>query len=449
VIERQLDLADQVVAMCDDDAAAEVTVRTGQHALTRFANSFIHQNVAESVATVSLRLSYDGASASASMSYDPTGPASALGDGLRSLVDRTAQAARLRPKDPEWPGLAAPAPTTFTGAWDRLTAEAAPEDRAALVRDFVGAAGDRETAGYCETVGRVVAFANSAGQRAAGESTSATLDGVARTAGADASARRSSSSLADLDGVVLGRRAATRATAALSAGDIEPGQYEVVLESSCVSDVLFFLTWQGFNGRAVNEGRSFVRLGEQQFDRHLQLWDDAEDPRTVALPFDDEGTPKRRLDLIKHGVSTSLVHDLRTAKVAGAVSTGHGIEGAEAEGALPSNLFLGTGSQDTDALVSQMERGLLVTDFWYTRVLDPRTIVVTGLTRNGVFLVENGEVVRPVANLRFTQSYVDALGPERVLGIGSVPELQRQYMAMYSVPALRLASWNFTGGAKG
>jgi predicted Zn-dependent protease len=169
----------------------------------------------------------------------------------------------------------------------------------------------------------------------------------------------------------------------------------------------------------------------------------------VALPFDDEGTPKRRLDLIRHGVSTALVHDLRTAKVAGAVSTGHGIEGAESEGALPSNLFLGTGGHDTDALVSQMERGLLVTDFWYTRVLDPRTLVVTGLTRNGVFLIENGEVVRPVGNLRFTQSYVDALGPDRVLGIGSVAELQRQYMAMHSVPALRLASWNFTGGAKG
>ena len=96
-----------------------------------------------------------------------------------------------------------------------------------------------------------------------------------------------------------------------------------------------------------------------------------------------------------------------------------------------------------------MERGLLVTDLWYTRVLDPRTMVVTGLTRNGVFLVEDGEVVRPVGNLRFTQSYIEALGPDRVLGVGSVPEMQRQYMAALLVPALRLASWNFTGGAKG
>jgi predicted Zn-dependent protease len=447
--ERELGLADRVVAMCDISATAEVTVRTGQHSLTRFANSFIHQNVAESLASVSLRLSYDGRSASASMSYSPSAAPSVLDDALRGLVARTAEAAKLRPVDPTWPGPAAPSPTTFTGSYDRLTAEATPGDRAALVRDFVGEAGDLETAGFCETIGNVVAFANSAGQRVAGETTLATLDGVARTLGADASARHSSSSIADLDGVVLGRRAATRATAALGAGDIEPGQYEVVLEPSCVADLVFFLTWQGFNGRAVNEGRSFVKVGEQQFDRHLQLWDDAEDPRTVALPFDDEGTPKRRLDLIRHGVSTALAHDLRTAMVAGTTSTGHGIEGGESDGALPCNLFLGTGTHDTDALVGAMERGLLVTDFWYTRMLDPRTLVVTGLTRNGVYLVENGEIVRPVGNLRFTQSYADALGPDQVLGIGSMPELQRQYMAMYYVPALRLASWNFTGGAKG
>ena len=447
--EQQLDLAERVVAMCDASAAAEVTVRTGEHALTRFANSFIHQNVAETIATVSLRLSYDGRNANASTTYSTDATGAELDETLRALVSRTAQAARLRPVDPEWPGLAAPSATTFTGSYDQRTAEASPGDRAGLVRDFVAAAGELETAGFCETVGTVVAFANSAGQQVAGQTTRATLDGVARTHGADASARRSASSLADLDGVVLGRRAAARASAALGAGDIEPGHYEVVLEPSCVADVMFFLAWQGFNARAVHEGRSFVQLGEAQFDERLQLWDDAADPRTVSLPFDDEGTPKRRVDLVRDGVSVGLAHDLRTAKVAGVASTGNGIEGGESEGALACNLLLGTGAHDTDELVSQMERGLLVTDFWYTRILDPKTLVVTGLTRNGVFLVENGKVVRPVANLRFTQSYIDALGPEQLLGIGSVPELQRQYMAMYSVPALRLASWNFTGGAKG
>jgi predicted Zn-dependent protease len=444
-MEQELELADRVVAMCD--GAAEVTVRTGHHALTRFANSFIHQNVSESIASVSLRLSYDGRTANASMTFDPSG--ALLEDSLRALVGRTAEAARLRPVDPEWPGLAQPAATTFTGSYDARTADASPGDRAALVRDFVDAAGDLETAGFCETVGHVVAFANSAGQRVAGQTSMATLDGVARASGADASARRTASSLADLDGLVLGRRAATRVRSAVGAGDIEPGHYEVVLEPSCVGDMMFFLAWQGFNARAVHEGRSFVVLGEQQFDPRLQLWDDAADRRTVALPFDEEGTPKRRLDLVRDGVPVGLTEDLRTAKAGGGASTGHAIEGGESEGALACNLLLGTGPHDTDEMVSYVERGLLVTDFWYTRILDPRTLVVTGLTRNGVFLIEDGEIVRPVANLRFTQSYVDALGPDKVLGIGSVAEMHKQYMAVHSVPALRLASWNFTGGAKG
>ena len=445
----EIDLDHRVVALCDPSAAAEVTVRTGSRDLTRFANSFIHQNVSELVAGVTLKLSYDGRSANASTTYDPSASPAQLEDTLRALVSRTAQAARLRPVDPEWPGLAAPAPTAFTGSFDIGTAQATPADRAGLVRDFVGAAGGLETAGFCETVATTVAFANTAGQRVGGRTTHATLDGVARTSGADGSARRSAGCLGDLDGAVLGRRAAARATAAVGAGEIDPGHYQVVLEPSCVADILFFLAWQGFNARAVGEGRSFVTVGEQQFDRHIQLWDDAADPRTVALPFDDEGTPKARLDLVRDGVSVGLTHDLRTAKAAGAVSTGHGIEGGETEGAMAGNLILGTGTHDTDELVSQMERGLLVTDFWYTRILDPRTLVVTGLTRNGVFLVEEGAVVRPVANLRFTQSYADAIGPDHVLGVGSVAELERGYSAMYSVPALHLASWNFTGGAKG
>lgn len=446
--DQQLELAARVVSLCDDAAAAEVTVRTGQHALTRFANSFIHQNVGEDTATVSLKLSYDGRTASATTTYDPAASPSALDDALRALVERTAQAARLRPVDPDWPGLTPPAATAFEGAYDAATGEATPGDRAGLVRDFVAAAGSLETAGFCETVGQVVAFANSAGQAVSGRTSWATLDGVARTEGADASARRTAGRLATIDGTSLGERAAQRVTSAIGAADVEPGPYEVVLEPSCVADLVFFLAWQGFNGRAVTEGRSFVRVGEAQFDPSFQLWDDPADPRTVSLPFDAEGTPHRRVDLVRDGLTVGLSHDRRTAKVAGAETVGHSVDG-DAEGALACNLLLGTGVDDTDGLVARVERGLLVTDFWYTRVLDPKTLVVTGLTRNGVFLIEDGKVVRPVANLRFTQSYADAVGPGQVLGIGSEPELRPQYMTMYSVPALRLASWNFTGGAKG
>ncbi len=121
-------------------------------------------------------------------------------------------------------------------------------------------------------------------------------------------------------------------------------------------------------------------------------------------------------------------------------------------GALPANLVLEPGAASPDELVAAVERGLLVTDFWYTRILDPRTMVVTGLTRNGVWLVEDGRVVRPVTNLRFTQSYLDALGPGAVKGVGSDATLiggATFGFGAYVVPSLHLAGWSFTGGAQG
>ena len=173
---------------------------------------------------------------------------------------------------------------------------------------------------------------------------------------------------------------------------------------------------------------------------------------SIGIPFDAEGTPKRRVELVRDGVTTSLIHDRRTAKALGAESTGNAVAGAGPFGALPENLVLRPGSSSRDEMIAAVERGLLVTDFWYTRILDPRTQVVTGLTRNGVWLIEDGRVVRPVTNMRFTQSFLEALSPGNVRSVGSELTLVGGAvfgLGAYVVPALHLASWNFTGGAKG
>ena len=131
-------------------------------------------------------------------------------------------------------------------------------------------------------------------------------------------------------------------------------------------------------------------------------------------------------------------------------STGHAVEGGAAWGFVGGNLVLEVGAVRDGDLMADVERGLLVTDFWYTRVLDPRTQVVTGLTRNGVWLIEDGKIVRPVTNLRFTQSYLEALAPGAIRGASRERTLIREgWDAAYVVPSLHLASWNFTGGARG
>ena len=443
--DRLLDTCERVLALVGTDAEAQVTVSAGTEALTRFATSFIHQNVADDARSVHLRVALDGRVAEATVNQSDD-------EALRGLVSSVVEAARLRPVDPAWPGLAPPAEAPAVDHWDDATASADPAERAGRVAAFVDAAGGLETAGFCSTEGVHVAFANSAGQRLDGRSTSAALDGIARTGSSDGSARAASVRLADLDGAHLGRDATRRARDSAEATDLEPGRYEVVLEPSCVVNVLSFLALHGFNGRAVEEGRSFAKVGERQFDAAVSLVDDVTHPLAVGVPFDAEGTAKRRVELVRDGVTSSLVHDRRTAKALGEESTGHAVAGAGAWGAIPANLVLEPGETTHDDLVAAIERGLLVTDFWYTRILDPRTQVVTGLTRNGVWLVENGRVVRPVTNLRFTQSYLEALAPGNVRRVGSDLTLVGGGtfgIGAYAVPSLHLASWNFTGGAAG
>jgi predicted Zn-dependent protease len=293
-------------------------------------------------------------------------------------------------------------------------------------------------------------FANTDGHHLIGRGTVAEIDGIARTPTADGSSRHASVRIGDLDGQATGERAATKARTASNPTDLEPGRYEVILEPDCVANILSFLLVAGFNGKAVEEGRSFARVGDAQFDPSITLRDDVTDPGTLGIPFDIEGTPKRPLDLVRDGVTRGLLHTRRTAKAAGVESTGHAVEGGAAWGALGANLTIDAGEKTTDDLIAGVERGVLVTDFWYTRILDPRTQVVTGLTRNGVWLIEDGRVVRPVTNLRFTQSFLDALGPDAVRGISAERALvMAGWDSIYFVPSLHLASWNFTGGAKG
>lgn len=441
----QMDVCERVLARVDDGVEAEVTVATGTDALTRFATGFVHQNVADAVRRVHLRVAVDGRVAEADTTLVDD-------EALAALVRSALDAAALQPVDPGWPGLAPPADAPAVDHWDDATAAAAPDERAGRVGAFVRAADGLETAGFCSTEGIEVAFANSAGQRLIGRTTSAQLDGIARTGSSDGSGRAASVRLADLDGASVGAEAAQRARDAADATDLEPGSYEVVLSPSCVTNLLAFLAIYGFNGRAVEEGRSFAKLGEPQFDRAISLADDVTHSMAAGIGFDAEGTPKARVDLVRDGVTTGIVHDRRTAKALNSESTGHAIPGAGPFGALPANLVLEPGTASQEDLLAGVGRGLLVTDFWYTRVLDPRTIVVTGLTRNGVWLVEDGEIVRPVTNLRFTQSFVEALAPGAVTGIGADATLVAGGVfgfGAYVVPSLHLAAWNFTGGAKG
>jgi PmbA protein len=439
--ESALRLAEDVVRKAQAAGAgeAEALVVAGTSALTRFANSQIHQNVASTEVFVNLRFVVGKRVAVAS-----SGRADA--DGIRALVDRAATIAANVEELEDWAGLpeaesAAPVP----GAWSDATADASPELRAEGARAVIAAADAAGVTafGSYSTDAESVAVASSKGIRAAERRTSAQLLTV--TMGPDNGtgyAEQVAVDASTIDASAIGREAAGRARASVNPVDIEPGDYPVVLHSYAVVDLVDMLGYLGFSALAVQEDRSFWEAGRQVASPLITLVDDG---RESGLPaaFDAEGVPKQRLRLLDRGACADLAFDSQTAARAGRRSTGHGLPAPNTFGPFPINMSMKGGDASFDELVAGLDRGLLVTRFHYTNPVHQKRAIITGMTRDGTFLVEHGEIVRPVRNLRFTMSYLDALA--NVQAVGADRRCVRGFLGASVVPSLRLSAFSFTG----
>ncbi|MBI5956821.1 MAG: TldD/PmbA family protein, partial [Chloroflexi bacterium] len=204
-----------------------------------------------------------------------------------------------------------------------------------------------------------------------------------------------------------------------------------------------FLAYLGFSALAVQEGRSFMKLGQKVVGDNISIWDDGLSPDGLPLPFDFEGVPRQKVALIDKGLAIGLVYDSYTAGKEGKASTGHALPAPNTYGPIPVNLWMGTGQSDKEEMLKSTKRGIWVTRFHYTRPIHPLKVMVTGMTRDGTFLVENGEIVGPIKNLRFTQSYLEALSSVEL--IGAQTKLERGPMGSSRVPALKVSRFNFSG----
>lgn len=433
----------QRVCQLAGDAEAQTMVSRSHHGLTRFANSFIHQHHGEDTTSVVVKVAVDGKVASAATTDTSD-------DGLGRLVEDAKAAAVLQPVDAHWPGVIGPAQVPHFDRCADPTVQALPSERADGVAEFIEAASDLSAAGYLDTAVSEVAVATTAGQVASGRTSRATLDGIHQSGTSAGNGHQTSLDFSVLDGRAAGARAADLARRGADPVDLEPGEYPVVLSPECVATIAVFLAAYGFGGQSYVDGQSFVQVGQQQFDPSFRLVDDPEDPRVISLPFDADGTPKRALTLVDEGVSTAIAHDRRTALRADAESTGHALPGSHF-GPVPISLVVDAGSTAPEDLVADVDRGVYVSTFNYCRILDPRSQVVTGLTRNGTFLVEDGEITTPLSNLRFTQSFLAALAPGAVQAVGDDQRYADSEFGpgVVIAPSMHLASWTFTGGAKG
>jgi PmbA protein len=386
--------------------ATEAIVASEHRALTRFTHEFIHQNVDIENVSIRVRAIVDGRTGVASTN--------AVDDAsLDAVVARAVEIAAFAPRDTGRPGVAGHvAYAAPGGAYVDATANASAEKRAQVAGAIFAraAANGCWCSGYVTTAAGGVTIATTAGADASFDGTECGAN-VKMTAGDSTGfAERYAPDVHVLDGDALGARAAEKARASADPVSVEPGAWTVILEPPAFGELAMFLG-SHFSAQSYDEGSSFLsgRLGETVMGAGVTIRDDYTHPLHPDAPFDFEGTPKQRVTLIDGGTARAVVTDTRYAQKLDLPNTGHGLPAPNAQGPYPLDLVIAPGSASLEALIASTERGLLVTRLWYVRIVDQRQTILTGMTRDGTFLIENGKLARGVRNLRFNQSLVEAL----------------------------------------
>ena len=447
-----LDLAHRALSFLAGEEA-QATVTRERSLAARFARSTPTQATAVETTTVEMLCVRNGHTGGASTNR--------LDDeGLRNAAARAraATAAAARSGTGEYPGLPEPAPVTRYDAFDAATAELDPAQASAALRAAFATcrAADLDAFGLW-TAGVVhTTIASSRGIELTEAVTDAHLKVVARDEGGHSGfASATAVASADIDPGAVAREAVSRRGEGEPA-ELEPGRYPVVLDHAALSTVLSFLGELAFNGLHHEEGRGALsgRLGERVCAPIITLLDSPGAFGTLARAFDAEGVPKSPLTLLGGGVARAVVHDTRSAARAHTASTGHALRaGGDPDGAVPINLVLEGGrAASLDELCATVERGIFVTRFWYVNTVEPRDAVLTGMTRDGTFLIEDGRITRPLHDVRFTDSALRILEATEELTaatrlVGEADLYGTRFATAVSCPALRAGGFRVSGSA--
>lgn len=419
---------------------AEVLLYATSSALTRYSNSAIHQNVAEDNVLVSFRLVNSGRTGCASTNK--------LDDAsLRATIERASAFSAARKADPNWPGLPEPKPVKRLQRHYESTAFFGPEERADGIRAVIAETRDAgmSAAGVFSASSSIIGMGNSRSQRAMGDITEAQLTTLVTGSDSTGYAEAVAGDVTLIDPSRIATVAVTKARTSANPVKVEPGPWTVILEPAAVADMLAFMSYVGFGAKAVQEKRSFMtdHIGAKIAGDNITIYDDGTDPRTLSLGFDFEGVPKQKVILIEDGVATDIVYDSYTAAVDGRTSTGHGLPAPNTHGPLATNIFMEAGDASLEDMIESTERGILVTRFHYTNIENPMAATLTGMTRDGTMLIDEGQVIGGVRNMRFTQSILEALSCVEMISAGL--QLCDTMMGSYLVPAIKVAEFNFTG----
>jgi len=448
------DIFDRIKKFSSADEV-EILFSGGRFALTRFANNTIHQNIAEDNSTVSVRTVFGGRTARASTNkFDD--------ESLRQVVKSSENLAKVQHPDPDLLSMpdsneAGPIGNATPSRHFDETAAVTPELRAEGVKKIVGVADQHKltTAGVFSSGEHFEGIFNSRGLSRWHRQTSAEIS--ITMLGADSSGwqKANSPDVSTLDPSRLAEVAAKKAIDSAHPQEIPPGRYTVILESSAALDIVGFMFWD-YSGMAILDQRSFLtgRIGTKLFGDNITIWDDVTHPLQSGSPFDGEGMPRKKLALIEGGVVRRVVYARATAArtrrseykdSAGPIeATGHGFPLPNEMGEMPLNIVfaLTSNPQTVDQMIASTERGVLVTRLWYIREVEPFEKKLTGMTRDGTFLVENGKLRGGVRNFRFNESLIHMLSNVEAMSV-PVRACGEESMDMV-VPAMKVRDFNFT-----
>jgi PmbA protein len=454
-----LDLAERALSQVREGDAALVTVTAERSLLLRFARSHPTQATAVEDATISITVLWDGHVGSASTNRDDT---EALATCARAAEAAAQSAARTRGSG-LYPGFPEPGEVKPHHGFDQQAAamDPAPGGRALEIAFEVAAQHGVEAHGVWSTGDVETALAATTGTAVIDRVTDAFMKTTCIAPdGRSGWANASSIRLADIDPGALAEAAAVRATGAFAerrgVERVPPGEYPVVLAPAAIAEMLDWMALCAFNGLAHAEGRGALvdRLSTKVAAAAINVADSPRYPRTLPRAFDAEGVPKRPLPLIEDGVAVNVVYDTRSAAlVEGAHSTGHALApGGSSWGAMPTNMvMIGGGAASEAELCEPIERGVYVTRLWYTNVIRPNETLITGVTRDGTFLIEDGKIAAPLEDLRLTDSVLRVLENTQALTarhmLWNEGEFYgRRYASGTVAPAIR-TSLRFSGGA--
>ncbi len=431
----------------------ELTMLTERTAVTRYANNEIHQNVLQENTKVGMRVVVNGAVArSQANSLAPA--------DLAAAIEQAIALAKLLQPNPHFHSLPAPQPDAEGPAdapyFYKSVSEQNPQARADAIRQIIAVADEHGFScfGTYKTTVTELAVVNSLGVRAYAPNTSAYLRALFDNGEGTGYGDMLNRDAAALDPLAIARTAAEKCRLNRNQITLPLGDYAAVLEPDCVADMVYYPVSYALNARSVQDGRSYLtgKFGQQVTGKLVTWWDDARDPRCMPTAIDYEGMPTRRVNIVTDGIAEGVVYDSYAAsQEEGKRSTGHAanpLNGNEGY-PYPRNLLMQWGEATTADLVRGMKRGVLMTRMHYTHCPDPARVIATGTTRDGTFLVENGEIVAAVKNMRFTQGIFDLFNTTEAVG---QPKVCQDWWCQngmddvnYCLPSVRVGKITFTG----